>query len=96
MNRRVWTAWRSADGSVLTFAAGEDRPRLANGEFEPDCEIPLWRCEAANHEEAMAIRNLRFGWAPYEPEGEAAPCPACGAPYYPDGSAQCWRCDHEG
>jgi hypothetical protein len=44
----------------------------------------------------MAIYNIRRGFGPYKPMGEAAPCPKCGAAYYPEGSAQCWSCDHEG
>jgi hypothetical protein len=45
-------------------------------------------------EEAMAVHNLRQGWAPYVPMGEAAPCPQCGANFYPEGYGDCWRCGH--
>jgi hypothetical protein len=45
-------------------------------------------------EEAMAVHNLRQGWAPYVPNGDAAPCPQCAAHYYPHGSGDCWRCGH--
>jgi hypothetical protein len=47
-------------------------------------------------EEAMAVHHLRQGWAPYVPMGEAAPCPTCGANYYPNGYGDCWRCEHIG
>lgn len=95
--RRVYTAWSDAEGGEITgFWSGEDRPRTVNGEPLWDCVVPLWRVEVGNHEEAMAIYNIRRGFAPYVPQGEPAPCPTCGATYYPDGSAQCWNCDqHE-
>ena len=48
-----------------------------------------WRVEIGSYEEAMAIRNLRLGSGPYVPQGEAAPCPACGSMCYPEHSAQC-------
>jgi hypothetical protein len=47
-------------------------------------------------EEAMAIHSLRQGWAPYLPMGGAAPCPNCGAQYYPECYGDCWRCGHIG
>lgn len=52
----------------------------------------LWEFEAATSEEAMSVHFLRLGWAPYRPEGEPAPCPRCGSIYYPNGSAECWKC----
>jgi hypothetical protein len=76
--------------------AGEEPPRLANGEPDPGCDVLLWRCEAGSYEEAMAIRNVRLGYAPYVPVGEPAPCPRCGAQSCPGGSAQCWNCDRVG
>ena len=92
---RVYTAWAKAGGpGVLTFSPGEDPPRSGNGEVMPDCDVVLWRVEAATWEEAMAIRNLRCGFEPYKPAGEASPCPDCGALHYAEGSGQCWNCDH--
>jgi hypothetical protein len=52
----------------------------------------LYSFEAATHEEAFAVHALRMGWQPYRPVGEAAPCPRCGALFYPEGSGECWRC----
>lgn len=52
----------------------------------------LYSFEAATYEEAQALHNLRMGWGPYRPLGEPAPCPSCGAFYYPEGSGECWRC----
>lgn len=95
--RRIYTAWSNTDGGEITgFTSGEDRPRTNNGDPIWDCVFPVWRVEAGSHEEAMAIYNIRRGFGPYKPLGESAPCPECGAPYYPEGSAQCWNCDHEG
>lgn len=51
---------------------------------------------AHSGEEAMAIHALRQGWAPYLPIGAAAPCPTCGATYYPQGYGDCWHCGHIG
>ena len=93
--KRVYTAWAKAgETEVSTFSAGEEPPRVANGEFMENCDVVLWRVEAATWEEAMAIRNLRCGYAPYQPVGEASPCPECGSLHYADGSGQCWNCDH--
>ena len=44
-------------------------------------------------EEAMAVHNVKMGWAPYQPMGTAADCPrGCGAKYYPEGSGICPNC----
>ena len=56
----------------------------------------LWRIEVGSYEEAMAIRNLRLGYEPYVPQGEASPCPDCGSLHHPESTGQCWNCDHEG
>ena len=98
MTMRIYTAWgrSSDDAEVVAFAAGEEPPRSANGQVDPDRVVALWRVEAATWEEAMAIRNLRCGYEPYRPQGAAAPCPQCGALHYPRGSGQCWNCGHEG
>ena len=94
--KRVYSAWRSVDGSQTSFWEGEDPPLFANGEPVPGCDKLLWRVEAGSHEEAMAIKNIRLGYGPYVPLGDPAPCPKCSAMYYPNGSAQCWHCDHVG
>ena len=63
--KRTYTAWAKAgEADLSAFCAGEEPPRLANGEAAPDCDVVLWRAEAATWEEAMAIRNLRCGFAP--------------------------------
>ena len=56
----------------------------------------LYTFPAETPEEAMAIHHLRQGWAPYQPRGEPAACPQCGAKYFPRGSGDCWRCGHVG
>lgn len=95
--KRIYTAWTDVDdGEITGFWSGEDRPGTGNGEPMSDCVFPVWRVEAGSHEEAMAIYNVRRGWGLYKPLGESAPCPKCGAAYYPEGSAQCWDCEHEG
>ena len=95
--RRVYTAWSDTEGGQITgFWRGQERPRTGNGEPLPECLFAVWRVEAGSHEEAMAIYNIRQGLGPYRPVGASAPCPRCGAAYYPQGSAQCWNCEHEG
>lgn len=94
--KRVFTAWRSLDGSQTSLVAGEGPPRFADGALQPDCEVMLWRIEVGSYEEAMAIRNLRLGYEPHVPQGEPEPCPTCGSKYFPKASGQCWNCDHEG
>ena len=87
----------SHDGtSAYQLRVGLFRVVCTNGLIVSASVFPVWRVEAGSHEEAMAIYNIRRGFGPYEPLGEAAPCPRCGAAYYPEGSAQCWNCDHEG
>jgi hypothetical protein len=56
----------------------------------------LYSFAAHTGEEAMAIHSLRQGWAPYLPMGKDAPCPTCGATYYPECYGDCWRCGHIG
>ena len=94
--KRVFSAWRSLDGSQTGLSEGGELPRLANGDPVPGFDVLLWQVEAGSHEEAMAIKNIRLGYGPYVPLGESAPCPNCSAMYYPGGSAQCWNCDHVG
>ena len=43
-------------------------------------------------EEASAVHHIKMGWAPYTPMGEAAPCPHCGAYFYPESSGICPNC----
>ena len=94
--KRVFTAWgESKPPFVGCLIEGEGPPRGINGDLLlPEGHVLLWRIEVGSVEEAMAISNLRNGWT-YEPEGEAAHCPDCGAVHYPDGSGQCWKCDHQ-
>lgn len=91
---RVFTAWGDVEGGEITgFWMGEERPKTGNGEPLWNCVVPLWRIEVGSFEEAMAVYNIRRGFAPYDPGCEPEPCPNCGATYYPGGSAQCWKCD---
>jgi hypothetical protein len=92
---RVFTAW-GQEGSPIagTLVGGEGPPAYCNGEIMPDCEKFFYRIDAATLEEAHAIHDLRRGYAPGAPMGDAAPCPDCGAKHYPHSSGQCWQCDH--
>ncbi len=69
--------------------AGERSARVA-GELV-GAEL-LWEIEAETLEEALAIYHLRMGFEPFVPAGSPESCPKCGAPFYPEGSGECWRC----
>jgi len=66
----IYTVWSSKDGGEITMVSGEERPKFADGSLQPDCEVLLWRIEAATFEEASAIHHLRMGWEPYKPMDE--------------------------
>jgi hypothetical protein len=91
---RIFTVW-GQQGNAHTLVSGEAVPRLANGKPLPDCDELIWRIEAGNWEEAMAIYHLRQGWEPYQPALPAESCPKCNALFYPHGSGQCWQCDFQ-
>ena len=95
MSLKKYSVWSNDEGDVYSVTTGEERPKYANGEYEKDAKELLFIIEACNWEEAMAIYNLRLGYNPYKPQGESAPCPRCGANYYPEGSGQCWKCDFQ-
>lgn len=94
--KKMYSVW-AFKGEMLghTLLAGEGPLRFANGKIDEECEERLYTFEAGSREEAMAIYYTRQGWAPYKPEGEAEPCPECGAMYYPKGSGECWRCEYQ-
>jgi hypothetical protein len=83
----IYTGWTNKDGDT-ELSNNDNRPPL----FNDGTEVLLWRIEAATPEEALAIHHLRLGFEPYKPMGEPAPCPKCGAIFYPEGSGECWRC----
>jgi hypothetical protein len=88
----TFEAWRDPEGESITLAPPEEITRhRARGILSDEAAL-LYRFEAATREEAHAIHALRMGWEPYRPVGGHASCPQCGANYYPEGSAQCWRC----
>lgn len=84
-------AWTNPDETELTvFAADDDEQRRS--QLRED-SLLMYVIEAATWEEAMAVHHIRQGWEPYDPGGEAAPCPnGCGALYYPQGSGMCRIC----
>ena len=93
--KRIYTAWGLESESFPHILVGGDEPlTYANGEIDPDCEKIFWQIEACSWEEASSINNLRLGYGPYYPMGDAEPYPNCGALYYPSGSGECWSCDY--
>ena len=88
----IYEGWRDpGDNSVMLTTAEEAAAARVRGLISPAATL-AWRFEAATWEEANAVHALRMGWEPYRPVGNPAPCPRCGATYYPEASAQCWRC----
>jgi len=94
--KKTYSAW-ALKGEKIAHALsyGKEPLRFPNGEIDEECEVMLYSFEACSHEEAMAIYYIRQGWAPYKPEGEAAPCPECGSMLYPKGSNECWSCNYK-
>jgi len=91
----TYEAWEDPDdNSILLATPDEVADHRAKTLLGPNAEL-LYRFEAATWEEAKAIHALRMGWEPYRPMGTPAACPRCGATYYPDGSAECWRCGRD-
>ena len=96
MPKRAFEAWTDpADNSITLGAPEEIRRQIETGILSAQAR-KLFAFEAASHEEAMAIFSVRVGYGPYTPVGEPAPCPECGAQYWPEGSAECWQCGHLG
>ncbi len=93
---RIYSVWsHKGEQSGHTLIEGEGPLRFANGEIDEDCEERLYTIEAGSWEEAAAIYHLRQGWEPYNPDCVSKPCPDCGAMHYPEGSGECWRCEHK-
>jgi len=91
MTVRRYQAWRDPIAGCITYTYrvaddGQRPPGLS------DAAELLWEFDAASSEEAMSVHFVRLGYAPYYPAGDPAPCPACGAIYYPHGSGECWKC----
>jgi hypothetical protein len=88
---KTWEAWECEDGSI-TFSTAEG----IRASQEPEGSKPvrlLHSLQAATHEEARSISNLRMGLDPYQPNGQGVKCPnGCGSFYYPEGSGDCPYC----
>jgi hypothetical protein len=93
---RVFQVWFDPeDNGLLLTVFHNVQANRDNGQLSDDAKL-LYEIVTETYEEAMAIHYLRQGWAPYVPMGEAAPCPKCTTPYYPEGSGDCWRCGNMG
>jgi hypothetical protein len=91
-----YQCWSDPADSSLTLIRFQDVQRCRDEGQLSDHAVMLYSFIAHTGEEAMAIHTLRQGWAPYLPMGESAPCPTCGAVYFPLGYGDCWRCGHIG
>lgn len=92
----VYECWSDPEDNGISLLRFQDvAENRAQGQLSARAKR-LYSFIAHTGEEAMAIHCLRQGWAPYVPMGEAAPCPTCQTPYYPQGYGDCWRCGHIG
>lgn len=84
----LFECWEMEDGSIQ-FGTYESNRKSAPKEERKR----LVHCvDLPTFEEALAVHHLRMGWGPFKPMGNAEPCPACGAFYYPEGTGACYRC----
>jgi hypothetical protein len=91
-----YQCWFDPEDNGLALLRFQDVQRNRDQGQLSDRAVLQYAFVAHSGEEAMAIHALRQGWAPYLPMGAAAPCPTCGANYYPQGYGDCWRCGHIG
>jgi hypothetical protein len=92
---RCFQCWFDpADNSLALMAKEHILREGPNAHFGEEAVLQ-YEIYAQMGEEALAIHALRQGWAPYVPMCEAAPCPKCGANFYPLGYGDCWKCGHQ-
>jgi hypothetical protein len=91
-----YQCWFDPEDNGLALLRFQDVQRNRDQGQLSERAVLRYEFPAHSGEEAAAIRNLRQGWAPYVPMGDAAPCPTCGANYYPEGYGDCWHCGHIG
>jgi hypothetical protein len=92
---KKYSVWSTKDDPIgHTLMEGLEPLTFNDGSKDPDAELMLYSFEAETFEEAMSIYYIRQGWVPYKRDGEAEPCPKCGALYYPKGSGECWQCHY--
>ncbi len=91
-----YECWFDPEDNGLSLLRFQDVQRNRDNGQLSDRAVLQYSFVAHTGEEAMAIHSLRQGWAPYLPMGDAAPCPTCGANYYPECYGDCWRCGHIG
>ncbi len=91
-----YQCWFDPPDNGLSLLRFQDVQRVRDQGQLSNKAVLRYEFAAHSGEEAAAIRNLREGWAPYVPMGDAAPCPTCGANYYPEGYGDCWHCGHIG
>ena len=86
----TYQAWADSDGILFTTLEGVVWHK-ERGLLSAEAKL-LHEVIADTPEEASAVHHIKMGWAPYKPMGEAAPCPQCGACFYPESSGVCPNC----
>ncbi len=94
MSRYIYEAWCDPEDNSITFATTDSIEVQKNKKILSGNSVLLYKIEAETYEEARAIHNLRQGWEPYKPMGEAHLCPECEAYFYPEDSGECWKCGY--
>lgn len=87
-----YESWHDHDNDSISLSSAKEARREKRMKIIGPRSKLLWSFTASTFEEAMSIQNLRCGYAPYNPIGQAEECSVCGSYYYPNGSAECWKC----
>jgi len=89
----VWNLQYEDGGGLISMRTTEQvEDERSKGLLNPK-SLLMFQIQAETYEEAMAVRNIKLGWSPYVPNGEAALCPnGCGGVHYPDGYRECPNC----
>ena len=78
--------------SISALKEGEIEDEKRRGLIPQSARL-RFRLHVDTYEEALAVRNIKLGWAPYVPEGKPAHCPnGCGGVFYPAGYCECPNC----
>src|SRR5260370_15003962 len=89
----VWNLeYEDGSGMISLLTSEQTEDERSKGLVDPKSRL-MFRIQAETYEEALAVRNMKLGWSPYIPNGQAAWCPnGCGAVFYPAGHHECPNC----
>ena len=68
----VWSLEYEDGGGSLSLGTSEEiEDQRSKRLLDPNSRM-IFRIQAETREEALAVRNTKFGWSPYVPNGKAA------------------------